>query len=345
MELGLYTFADVDPAAPKKGEAAAKRAEELLAEIELADQVGLDVFGLGEHHRPDYMASSPATLLAAAAARTKNIRLTSAVSVLSSDDPVRVFQQYATVDLISKGRAEIMAGRGSFIESFPLFGYDLDDYDKLFEEKLDLLMKIRDNEYVSWSGETRAPINNLPIYPRPLQEKLPLWIAVGGTPNSVARAAYHGLPLALAIIGGEPRRFAPLFDLYRQTAERVGRDPAKLPTSINVHGFVGETTELAAEQFYDAQAAVMNRIARERGFTPMTRAHFDQSIGPNGAIFLGDPETLANKIIAHHKIFKNDRFLLQMAIGLLPHDQLMRAIELFGTKVAPLVRKALTAGS
>ncbi len=342
MELGLYTFADVDPNAPDKGAAAAKRAEELIAEIELADQVGLDVFGLGEHHRPDYMASSPATLLAAAAVKTKNIRLTSAVSVLSSDDPVRVFQQYATVDLLSKGRAEIMAGRGSFIESFPLFGYDLDDYDKLFEEKLDLLMKLRDNEKVSWSGETRAPIPGLAVYPRPLQNPLPLWIAVGGTPNSVARAAFHGLPLALAIIGGEPHRFAPLFQLYRETAKRVGRDPATLATSINVHGFVAETTELAAEQFYEPQAAVMNRIGRERGFSQMTRAHFNQSIGPNGAIFLGSPEVLAEKIIAHHRIFKNSRFLLQMAIGLVPHEQLMRAIELYGTKVAPLVRKALT---
>ncbi len=342
MELGLYTFADVDPNAPDKGAAAAKRAEELIAEIELADQVGLDVFGLGEHHRPDYMASSPATLLAAAAVKTKNIRLTSAVSVLSSDDPVRVFQQYATVDLLSKGRAEIMAGRGSFIESFPLFGYDLDDYDKLFEEKLDLLMKLRDNEKVSWSGETRAPLPGLAVYPRPLQNPLPLWIAVGGTPNSVARAAYHGLPLALAIIGGEPHRFAPLFQLYRETAKRVGRDPATLATSINVHGFVAETTELAAEQFYEPQAAVMNRIGRERGFSQMTRAHFNQAIGQNGAIFLGSPEVLAEKIIAHHRIFKNSRFLLQMAIGLVPHEQLMRAIELYGTKVAPLVRKALT---
>ena len=344
MELGLYTFADVDPNAPNKGEAAAKRAEELIAEIELADQVGLDVFGLGEHHRPDYMASSPATLLAAAAVKTKNIRLTSAVSVISSDDPVRVFQQFATVDLLSKGRAEIMAGRGSFIESFPLFGYDLDDYDDLFEEKLDLLMTLRDSEIVNWSGKTRAPIAGLPVYPRPLQDKLPLWIAVGGTPNSVARAAFHGLPLALAIIGGEPHRFAPLFNLYRETARKVGRDPVTLKTSINVHGFVWDTTEQAADLFYGPQAEVMNRIGRERGFSQMTRAHFDQSIGPKGAIFLGSPEALAEKIIAHHRIFKNDRFLLQMAIGLMPHEQLMHAIELFGTKVAPIVKKALTEG-
>jgi len=344
MELGLYTFADVDPNAPDKAEAAARRAEELMQEIELADQVGLDVFGLGEHHRPDYMASSPATLLAAAAVKTSRIRLTSAVSVLSSDDPVRVFQQFATVDLLSKGRAEIMAGRGSFIESFPLFGYDLDDYDKLFDEKLGLLLKLRESETVTWSGETRAPIQGLPVYPRPLQDPLPLWIAVGGTPNSVARAAYYGLPLALAIIGGEPRRFAPLFELYRETARRVGRDPAKLKTSINVHGFVGETTEEAAETFFAPQAAVMNRIGRERGFSPMTRGHYDAQRRPHGAIFVGGPQEMADKIVAHHRIFGNDRFLLQMAIGLMPHRELMRAIEIFGTKVAPLVRKALTEG-
>ncbi|SMD03139.1 LLM class flavin-dependent oxidoreductase [Rhizobium sp. RU36D] len=343
MELGLYTFADIDPASTNKGAAGAQRMRELIAEIELADQVGLDVFGLGEHHRPDYIASSPATILAAAAVKTKNIRLTSAVSVLSSDDPVRVFQQYSTLDLLSNGRAEIMAGRGSFIESFPLFGYDLDDYDKLFDEKLQLLMALRDNEKVTWSGETRAAIPGLPVYPRPLQDPLPLWIAVGGTPNSVARAAYFGLPLALAIIGGEPRRFAPLFQLYRDTAKKVGRDPATLKTSINVHGFVSDTTEKAADIFYGPQAEVMNRIGRERGWGPTNRGQFDASRGPTGAIFLGDPETLAEKIVAHHQIFKNDRFLIQMAIGLVPHLELMRAIELYGTKVAPLVRKALTA--
>ncbi|SON56983.1 Limonene 1,2-monooxygenase [Hartmannibacter diazotrophicus] len=344
MELGLYTFADVDPNAPDKGEAAARRAEELIKEIELADQVGLDVFGLGEHHRPDYMASSPAILLAAAAVKTQKIRLTSAVSILSSDDPVRVFQQFATVDLLSKGRAEIMAGRGSFIESFPLFGYDLNDYDKLFDEKLELLMKIRDSEVVTWSGETRPPIAGLPVYPRPLQDPLPLWVAVGGTPNSVARAAFHGLPLALAIIGGEPRRFAPLFELYRETAKRVGRDPGGLKTSINVHGYVGRTSEEAADLYYEPQAEVMNRIGRERGFSPMTRASYNQSIGPNGAIFVGSPEALADKIVAHQRIFRNDRFLLQMAIGLQPHEQLMNAIELYGTKVAPLVREKLAEG-
>jgi probable LLM family oxidoreductase len=343
MELGLYTFADVNPdPALNKGAEAARRLKNLIEEIELADQVGLDVFGLGEHHRPDYAASAPAVALAAAAAKTKTIRLTSAVTVLSSDDPVRVFQQFATLDLISNGRAEIMAGRGSFIESFPLFGYNLEDYDQLFEEKLDLLLAIRDGEQVNWTGEMRAPINGQGVYPRPLQDPLPIWIAVGGTPQSVARAGALGLPMALAIIGGEPRRFAPLVDLYHEAARRADQDRAKLKTSINVHGFVADTTELAADQFYGPQAEVMNRIGRERGWGPTSRAQFDQSRGPHGALFVGNPETVAEKIIAHHKLFKNDRFLLQMAIGTMPHDQIMRGIELYGTKVAPLVRKALT---
>jgi probable LLM family oxidoreductase len=343
MELGLYTFADVSPdPALNKGVEAARRLNNLIEEIELADQVGLDVFGLGEHHRLDYAASAPAVALAAAAAKTKNIRLTSAVTVLSSDDPVRVFQQFSTLDLISNGRAEIMAGRGSFIESFPLFGYNLEDYDQLFEEKLDLLLAIRDSEQVSWAGEMRAPINGRGVYPRPLQDPLPIWIAVGGTPQSVARAGALGLPMAIAIIGGEPRRFAPLVDLYHEAARRADQDQRKLKTSINVHGFVADTTEAAADQFYGPQAEVMNRIGRERGWGPTSRAQFNQSRGPNGALFVGDPETVAEKIVAHHKLFKNDRFLLQMAIGTMPHEQIMRGIELYGTKVAPLVRKALT---
>ncbi|MBB6178389.1 LLM class flavin-dependent oxidoreductase [Pseudorhizobium flavum] len=343
MELGLYTFADVDPNAADKGAAGAQRLKNLLEEIELADQVGLDVFGLGEHHRPDYVVSSPATVLAAAAAKTKNIRLTSAVSVLSSDEPVRVFQQFSTLDLLSNGRAEIMAGRGSFIESFPLFGYDLGDYDQLFAEKLDLLMAIRDQEVVTWTeGQLRPPINGRGVYPRPLQEKLPLWIAVGGTPQSVARAGALGLPVALAIIGGEYPRFAPLFHLYREAARRAGNDPATLKTSINVHGFIADTTELAADQFYGPQASVMDRIGRERGWGPTNRAHYDAARGPIGNLFVGDPELVAEKIVAAHKVFGNDRFLIQMAIGLMPHDQIMRGIELYGTKVAPLVRKALT---
>ena len=343
MELGLYTFADVNPnpAPGQRGIEGAQRMKELLAEIELADQVGLDVFGLGEHHRADYLASAPAMALAAAAARTKNIRLTSAVTVLSSEDPVRVYQQFATLDLISNGRAEIMAGRGSFIESFPLFGYDLGDYDELFTEKLELLLAIRDQENVTWSGAMRAPIKGRSVYPRALQDPLPLWIAVGGTPQSVARAGALGLPLAIAIIGGEPARFAPLFDLYRQAAAKAGQDPAKLKTSINVHGFVADTDQLARDQFHGPSTEVMNRIGRERGWGPSSRAQYDRSAAPDGALFIGDPETLAKKIIAHHKIFNNDRFLLQMAIGLMPHDQIMHGIELYGTKVAPIVRDAI----
>lgn len=341
MELGLYTFADVDPNAADKGREGERRLKELLEEIELADQVGLDVFGLGEHHRPDYAASAPAVVLAAAAARTRTIRLSSAVTVLSSDDPVRVFQQFSTVDLISGGRAEIMAGRGSFIESFPLFGYALDDYDKLFEEKLDLLLALNESETVSWNGTTRAPLPGLGVYPRPVHGRLPIWIAVGGTPQSVARAGAYGLPLALAIIGGTPARYAPLFDLYREAARRAGQDAAGLKTSINVHGFIADTTQEAADTFYGPQAAVMNRIGGERGWGPTSRAQFDQSIGPEGHLFLGDPETVARKIVAHQRIFRNDRFLLQMAIGLMPHDRLLRGIELYGTKVAPLVREML----
>ncbi|TPJ35040.1 LLM class flavin-dependent oxidoreductase [Mesorhizobium sp. B2-8-3] len=337
MELGLYTFADVSP---EPGVGAIGPHERLrIEEIELADQVGLDVFGLGEHHRPDYAASAPVVALAAAAERTKRIRLTSAVTVLSSDDPVRVFQQFATLDLLSGGRAEIMAGRGSFIESFPLFGYNLEDYDQLFAEKLDLLLAIRDQVTVTWQGKLRAPINSRGVYPRPLQEKLPVWIAIGGTPQSAARAGVLGLPLALAIIGGEPARFAPLFDIYREAARRAGTDPATLATSINVHGFIAETTEQAADDFYGPQAEVMNRIGRERGWGPTSRAHFDQARGPNGALFVGNPEAVAEKIVAQHKIFGNDRFLLQMAIGTMPHAKIMKAIELYGTRVAPIVRK------
>ncbi len=339
MELGLYTFADVSPERGPGHIGPHERLRNLIEEIELADQVGLDVFGLGEHHRPDYAASAPAVILAAAAERTRKIKLTSAVTVLSSDDPVRVFQQFATLDLLSSGRAEIMAGRGSFIESFPLFGYDLGDYDALFAEKLDLLLKLRDSETVSWSGNLRAPINDRGVYPRPYQEKLPIWIAVGGTPQSVVRAGTLGLPLALAIIGGEPARFAPLFDLYRDAARRAGHDPDQLATSLNVHGFIAETTEKAADDFYGPQAEVMNRIGRERGWGPTNRAHFDQSRGPRGALFVGDPETVAEKIVAQHRLFRNDRFLLQMAIGAMPHDKIMKAIELYGTKVAPIVRK------
>ncbi len=339
MELGLYTFADVSTGPGPNAVGPHERLRNLIEEITLADQVGLDVFGLGEHHRPDYAASAPVVALAAAAEHTKRIRLTSAVSVLSSDDPVRVFQQFSTLDQLSSGRAEIMAGRGSFIESFPLFGYDLEDYDELFSEKLDLLLKLRESVKVTWSGRLRAPINNRGVYPRPYQEHLPIWIAVGGTPQSVARAATLGLPLALAIIGGEPHRFAPLFELYRHTAGRAGHDPEQLATSLNVHGFVAETTAQAADDFYGPQAEVMNRIGRERGWGPTSRAHFDQARLPSGALFVGNPEQVAEKIVAQHLIFRNDRLLLQMAIGIMPHHKIMKAIELYGTRVAPIVRK------
>jgi probable LLM family oxidoreductase len=342
MELGLHTFADVSLQRGPGHVGWHERLRNLVEEISLADQVGLDVFGVGEHHRPDYAASAPAIILAAAAERTKRIRLTSAVTVLSSDDPVRVFQQFATLDQLSSGRAEIMAGRGSFIESFPLFGYDLGDYDQLFAEKLELLLKIRDSETVTWSGELRAPINDRGVYPRPYQDPLPVWIAVGGTPQSVVRAGTLGLPLALAIIGGEPARFVPFFDLYRESARRAGHDPAKLPTSLNVHGFIAETTDEAADDFYGPQAEVMNRIGRERGWGPTSRAHFDAARGPRGALFVGDPEAVAEKIVAQHALFGNDRFLLQMAIGAMPHDKVMKGIELFGTRVAPIVRRETT---
>ena len=345
MELGLFTFGDVgtDPTSGKTVDAAMRLAN-LVEEIELADQVGLDVFGLGEHHRPDYAISAPAVALAAAATRTKAIRLTSAVSVLSSDDPIRVFQQFATLDGLTGGRAEIIAGRGSFIESFPLFGYDLEDYETLFSEKLDMLIELNRGERLSWPGGRHTPrVDGRGVYPRPVGGSLPLWIAGGGTPDSVLRAARLNHPLILAIIGGEPRRFAPLVDVYRQASEaRPDHDPARMKTGISVHGFVAATRQEAIDTFYLPQAEVMNRIGRERGFPAMTRAHFDQMCGPAGAIFLGSPAEMTDKILAHHEIFGGlDRFLLQMAIGVIDHGKMMTAIELFGTRVAPEVRKAL----
>jgi probable LLM family oxidoreductase len=319
----------------------ATRFRNLMEEIELADRVGLDVFGLGEHHRPDFAISAPAVALAAAAARTKNIRLTSAVTVLSSDDPVRVFEEFSTLDLISGGRAEIMAGRGSFIESFPLFGYDLKDYDALFAEKLELLLKIRAGEKVTWQGKLRPPMQNLGVYPRPIQNPLPVWIAVGGTPESVVRAGTLGLPLALAIIGGEPERFTPLVELYREAARRAGHDPAKLPVGINSHGYIADTAEQAADEAFPPFSEAMTRIGRERGWPPTTRAQFDASRTLRGANFVGGPDQVIEKILFQHELFRHDRFLIQFSVGALPHKGLMHSIELFGTKVAPAVRKAL----
>jgi probable LLM family oxidoreductase len=338
MQIGLYTFADVAAGHP---ELAGQRLRNLVEEMELADQVGLDVFAIGEHHRADYAVSSPAVALAAGASRTKNIRLSSAVTVLSSDDPVRVFQQFATLDGISNGRAEIMAGRGSFIESYPLFGYDLDDYDALFGEKLDLLLKLREQERISWQGGLRPSLKAAGIYPRPEQQKLPVWIAVGGTPQSVVRAASLNIPMALAIIGGDPRRFKPFYDLYREAHEKAGHAETDIQLSLNMHGFVSHSLAHAKDVYGAAHMEVMNRIGRERGWPPQGREHFDASCGPTGNLIVGDPDRVADRIIELHEIFGNTRILIQMAIGTVPHSEQMKAIELLGTKVAPKVRAAV----
>jgi probable LLM family oxidoreductase len=320
MEIGIYTFGELTAGTP------VQRVRDLLEEIELADQVGLDVFGVGEHHRPDFVVSSPAVVLAAAASRTERIRLTSAVSVISSDDPIRVFQDFATLDLVSAGRAEIMAGRGSFVESFPLFGYDLEDYDELFVTKLQRLLQVRASD-------------QLGVYPRPLQEPLPVWVAVGGNPPSAARAGALGLPMALAIIGGLPERFAPFAEIHRDAAERTGH--ARPALSINSHGLVAERSQDAAELAFPAFKAMMDRIGRERGWPPMTREQFEASRTLRGANFVGSPQELVEKILFQHTIFAHDRFLLQMSVGTLPHRDVLRAIELLGTEVAPAVRAAL----
>jgi probable LLM family oxidoreductase len=342
MELGLCTFVENTPdLATGKVREPYQRMKDLMEEVELAEQVGLDVFAIGEHHRPDFLVSSPATVLAPAAVKTESIKLSSAVTVLSSDDPVRVFQEFATLDLLSKGRAEIMAGRGSFIESFPLFGYDLEDYDELFTEKLELLLAINKSEKVSWKGKHRAAINNLGVYPRPYHEQLPIWIAVGGTPASVVRAATHGLPLAVAIIGGAPHHFGALVDLYRKTGAKANQDASKLKVCINQHGYVAETSQQAADEFYPSYAYLMSKIGRERGWQGMTREQFDYMRSPEGALVLGSPQQVIDKILYEHEIFKMDRFLIQMTVGTMPHAQVMKSIELFGTVVAPAVRKAL----
>ena len=346
MEIGIYSFVERTPD-PATGRlvTAEQRLRDLLEEIELADQVGLDVFGVGEHHRPDYLASAPAIVLAAAATRTSRIRLTSAVTVLSSDDPVRVFQDFATLDLLSGGRAEIMAGRGSFIESFPLFGYSLDDYDALFAEKLQLLLALRDQERVTWSGSLRPPLKNLGVYPRPLQSPLPVWIAVGGTPQSAVRAGRLGLPIALAIIGGQPERFVPLIELYRDSGRRAGHDPAALTVSINSHGFIADTSTQAADEAFPPYLDVMGRIGRERGWPPPTRHQFDAERSRRGALLVGDPQDVIDKILFEHELFGNQRFLMQMSVGTMPHAKIMRSIELLGTRVAPEVRRRVAAGA
>lgn len=342
FEVGVFSFAELTPD-PVTGTkiSPAQRLRHLVETIELADQVGLDVFGLGEHHRPDFVSSAPVVILAAAAARTRSIRLSTAVTVLSSDDPVRVFQDFATLDLLSNGRAEIMAGRGSFIESFPLFGYDLRDYDSLFVEKLELLLKIRETEKVTWSGKHRPALNDLGVYPRPVQEKLPIWVAVGGTPESVVRAATLGLPMALAIIGGSPERFAPLFQLYREAARQAGHEPSRLPLSINSHGFLADTAQQAVDDYYPSAVVVMNKIGRERGWPPATRQQLEAGRTLRGADFVGSPAEIIEKILFQHEIFGHQRLLLQLGIGTIDHTKVMHAIELLGTEVAPVIRQEI----
>ena len=345
MQLGIDSFASSIPD-PLTGVTLSHsgRMRNLLAEIELADQAGLDVFGIGEHHRRDFLDASPAVILAAAASRTSRIRLASAVKVLSADDPVRVFQDFATLDLISQGRAEIVVGRGSFIESFPLFGLELGDYDELFAEKLDLLLRIRANEKVTWSGRHRAPLTGQGVYPRPVQNPLPIWIGVGGTPQSFIRAGELGLPLMVAIIGGEPHRFRPLVDLYREAGRQAGHSEQQLTVGVHAIGFLGDTTRGAADDFYPGFAQTFTKIGRERGWPPATRAGFDATRGPTGAYLIGDAETVAEKILHFNQALGGlARITFQMSVAAMEHERMARSIEILGRDVVPLVSKALRA--
>jgi len=337
MEIGIDSFAAANV---KNTNSNSEALIQLLDRMEHADKVGLDVFGIGEHHRKEFLDSAPTMILAAAAARTKRIKLTSAVTVLSAADPVRVFQNFATLDLISQGRAEMVVGRGSFTEAFPLFGYNLHHYDELFSEKLDLLLNIRDNETVTWSGKFRAPLNNQAIYPRPIQDPFPVWLGVGGTRASFARAGTLGLPLMVAVIGGETHRFRPLVDLYRNAGAQAGHPPEKLKVGLHSLGFVAETKDKAVEEFYPGYAETFTRIGRERGWPPVTRPHFDSQNGPTGAYLVGGPEEVAEKILHHSEALGGiSRITFQMDNAGLSHQQLMNAIELLGTKVALLVNK------
>jgi probable LLM family oxidoreductase len=347
MQIGVDSFgAVISEPATGLTLSPVQRMENLLEEIELADQVGLDVFGVGENHRSEFVDSAPVVILGAAAARTRNIRLTSAVTVLSAADPVRIFQEFATLDLISHGRAEIVAGRGSSIEAFPLFGFDLDDYDSLFSEKLDLLLKIRADTHIRWTGKHRAPLTGQAVYPRPLQNPLPIWIGVGGTPESFVRAGTLGLPLMVAIIGGESKRFRPLIDLYREAGRRAGHTAEKLIVGLHSIGFLGDTTELAADDFYPGYAHTFTKIGKERGWPPATRAQFDALRGPTGALLIGDAETVAKKIIYVNEVLGGlSRITFQMGVSALPHEKMLRAVEILGTRFAPIVRKELTAVS
>jgi probable LLM family oxidoreductase len=342
MELGLITFADMQPESlPGRAINAHQRIKDLMEEIQLADQLGLDVFGVGEHHRPDYAVSSPTTVLAAAAVLTKKIKLSSAVTVLSSDDPVRVFQQFATIDHLSDGRAEIMAGRGSFIESFPLFGYDLQDYDELFTEKLELLLKLNKSEKITWRGKHHASIDDRGVYPRPYQQSIPIWLAAGGTPASAVRAATLGLPLTLAIIGGLPEQFVPFINLYKETAKKTGKDMSALQLGVNNHVYIGEDSQKAGDEFYPYYATMMNRVGLDRGWPPLTRQQFDYSRSPKGALMVGSVQQIIDKILYEHELFGNTRFMAQASIGNVPHQLTMKSIELFGTKIAPVIRKEI----
>lgn len=342
LEFGLMTFADVAPETVSgKGINAHHRIQDLLEEIKLADQLGIDVFGIGEHHRPDYAVSSPTTVLAAAAAVTKNIKLSSAVTVLSSEDPVRVYQQFATVDAISGGRAEIMAGRGSFIESFPLFGFDLNDYNELFDEKLDLLLKINHSEKVTWRGNLRPPINNLGVYPRALNGEIPVWLAAGGTPASAVRAAKLQLPLMLAIIGGMPRQFTPFINLYKKSWLENGHNAEDLQVGINNHMFIGEDGEKAADDFFPYYAQMMDRVGRSRGWQPMTREQFDFMRSPEGSLMVGSVEQVIEKMIYEYELFGFTRFFAQASLGFVPHEMTIKSIELFAKQVVPEVKKRL----
>jgi probable LLM family oxidoreductase len=336
MEIGIDSFAATIGSNQSNMDSMAQ----LLQRIETADQVGLDVFGIGEHHRREFLDSAPAVILAAAAARTKNIKLTSAVTVLSAADPVRVFQEFATLDLISQGRAELVVGRGSFTDSFPLFGFKLQDYDDLFAEKLDLLLKIRDQEIITWSGRFRPALKEQAIYPRPVQSQLPVWLGVGGTPASFARAGMLGLPLMVAVIGGETHRFRPLIDLYRDAGAKAGHAPEKLKVGLHSLGFVAATTQEAHDDFFPGYATTFTKIGRERGWPPVTRPHFDAQVGPRGALVIGSPEEVAEKILRHSEALGGvSRFTFQMDNAHLPQEKLLRSIELIGTKVIPLVAK------
>jgi probable LLM family oxidoreductase len=345
IEIGVDSFGAVisDPATGVTL-SLVQRMDNLLEEIVLADRVGLDVFGIGEHHRSEFVDSAPVVILSAAAARTKNIRLSSAVTVLSAADPVRVFQEFATLDLISHGRAEIVAGRGSSVEAFPLFGFDLDDYDSLYSEKLDLLLRIRETTRVHWAGKHRPRLTGQAVYPRPLQNPLPIWVGVGGTPASFVRAGTLGLPLMVAIIGGEPKRFRPLVDLYREAGRRAGHAADKLVVGLHAIGFLGDTTEQAAEDFYPGYAHTFTEIGKERGWPPATRVQFDALRGPTGALLIGDADTVAEKILYVNEVLGGlSRVTFQMGVSALPHQKMLHSIELLGTRVAPMVRKEVTA--